>query len=98
MTEPNTLIFLIFIVPAPVPEQSKEVIHPKPHILDLVSTQRGVRQGPLLLLEFQDPVLDGLVDLELVDEDVTFLSVSMRPIEGLVLGSWNRVSGGVVEV
>lgn len=70
-----------------MPEQSKEVIHPKPHILDLVSTQRRVRQGPLLLLEFQDPVLDCLVDLELVDEDVALLPVSMGAVESLVLGS-----------
>jgi len=49
----NLLVVVVVVVVPTVAEKGKEVVHPKLHVLDPVSTQGRCCQHPLLLLELR---------------------------------------------
>ena len=97
------VLILVVVIISAVPKQRKQLVHVKAQVLDLLPTQRRLRQLALLLLQLsrpislkshspdahttyrQYPILDRIVDLELVDVHRTLLAEAVRAVERLVL-------------
>ena len=77
-----------------VVEQADQVVHRQPpQATTITFAHRAIRQGLLLLLQFEDALLDGVGDDEPLHLDRACLADTVRAIDGLVLGC--RVPGEV---
>lgn len=53
--------------------------------LDLITAESSARDLPFILLQLEDSLLDGVLDRQLGDVDVTLLPQSVGSVEGLFL-------------
>ena len=96
------VLILVVVIISAVPKQRKQLVHVKAQVLDLLPTQRRLRQLALLLLQLsrpisltsptdahktyrQYPILNRVVDLELIDVHRALLAEAVRAVERLVL-------------
>lgn len=76
----------------PSSEQSHDIIQAKLVALDLVTTKRRRRYFTLLVLQLENPLLDRLLDHQLINHDIALLTISMDTTERLLLLFQNRIS------